>query len=198
MDCSMPVFRVHHQSPITCSNSCLLSRWCHPIISSSVIPFSSCLQSFPASGSFPMSQFFTSVSQKLELQLQHQSFQWIFRTDFLWDWLVWSPCSPRDLWESSATPQFKSISCLALNFLYGPIVTSVCDIGKIIALTRQSFVGKVMSLFFNKLSRLLVLAFFQGVSIFYAFMVAVTNCIYLGAQENKVCHCFNCLLIYLL
>ena len=50
-------------SPGVCSNSCPLSRWCHPTISSSVIPFSSCLQSFPASGSFPMSQLFTSGGQ---------------------------------------------------------------------------------------------------------------------------------------
>ena len=48
-----------------CSNSCPLSWWCHPIISSSVIPFSSCLQSFPASGSFPMSQFFSSGGQSI-------------------------------------------------------------------------------------------------------------------------------------
>ena len=50
-------------SPGTCSSSCPSSRWCHPTISSSVVPFSSCLQSFPASGSFPMSQFFTSGGQ---------------------------------------------------------------------------------------------------------------------------------------
>ena len=50
-------------TPRTCSDSCPLSRWCHPTISSSVIPFSSCHQSFPASGSFPMSQFFTSGGQ---------------------------------------------------------------------------------------------------------------------------------------
>ena len=48
-------------------NSCLLSRWCHPTISSSVIPFSSCPQSFPASGSFPVSQFFTSGDQRIEV-----------------------------------------------------------------------------------------------------------------------------------
>ena len=70
-------------SPGTCSNSCPLSRWCHPIISSSVVPFSSCLQYFPASRSFLMSQFFTSGGQTIDLQLQHQSFQWIFRVDFL-------------------------------------------------------------------------------------------------------------------
>ena len=52
-------------SSAVCSNSCPLSQWCHPIISSSVIPFSSRLQSFPASGSFPMSQFFTSGGQSI-------------------------------------------------------------------------------------------------------------------------------------
>ena len=65
------------------SNSCPSSQWCHPTISSSVVPFSSCLQSCPASGAFPMSQFFASRGQVLEFQLQHQSFQWIFRIDFL-------------------------------------------------------------------------------------------------------------------
>ena len=65
------------------SNSCPLSHWCHPTISSSVVPFSSGLQSFPASGCFPMSQFFASGGQSNEFQLQHQSFQWIFRTNFL-------------------------------------------------------------------------------------------------------------------
>ena len=52
-------------SPGTCSNSCPLSRWCHPTILSSVIPFSSCLQSFPASGSFPVSQLFASGGQSI-------------------------------------------------------------------------------------------------------------------------------------
>ena len=79
----------------------------YPIISSSVTPFSSCPQSFPASGSFPMNRPFTSGGQKLELQLQHQCFQWIFRVDSIWDWLVWSPCSPRDSQESSPAPQLK-------------------------------------------------------------------------------------------
>ena len=64
-------------------NSCPLSWWCYPTISFSVIPFSSHLQSFPASGSFPMSQFFTSGAKVLEFQLQHQSFQWTLRTDLL-------------------------------------------------------------------------------------------------------------------
>ena len=52
-------------TPKACSNSCPLSWWCHPTISSSAVPFSSCLQSFPASGSFPVSQFFTSGGQSI-------------------------------------------------------------------------------------------------------------------------------------
>ena len=63
------------------SDSCPLSRWCHPTISPSVVPFSSHFQSFPASGKWVSSSH--QVAKGLEFQLQHQSFQWIFRTDFL-------------------------------------------------------------------------------------------------------------------
>ena len=74
--CPSPTPRVY-------SNSCPLSRWCHPTILSSVGPFSSCPQSFPPSGSFQMSQLFASGGQSMEFQLKHQPFQWTFRTDFL-------------------------------------------------------------------------------------------------------------------
>ena len=65
-----------------------------------------------------------------EIQLQHESFQWIFRTDFLEDGLVGSPCCPRDSQESSQTPQFKSINSSALSFLYSPTLTSIHDYWK--------------------------------------------------------------------
>ena len=65
------------------------------------------------------------VAQVLELQLQHQSFQWIFRTDVLSDGLVGSPCSPRVCQESSPTPQFESINSLVLRFLCGSTLTSI-------------------------------------------------------------------------
>ena len=65
IDCSTPGLRVHHQLPEFTQNSCPLSRSCHPTISSSVVPFFSHLQSFPASGSFQMSQFFTSDGQSI-------------------------------------------------------------------------------------------------------------------------------------
>ena len=80
MDHSTPGFPVLHYLLGVCSNSYPLSWWCHPNISSFVTSFS-CLQSFPASGSFPMSQLFTSGDQSSGNQFQHQSFQWIFRIE---------------------------------------------------------------------------------------------------------------------
>ena len=83
MDCSISGFPILLLSPGVCSNSDPLSQWCHLTISSSATIFSFCLQSFPASGSFPVSCLFISGGQTLELQLQNQSFQWMFRVDFL-------------------------------------------------------------------------------------------------------------------
>ena len=96
----------------------------------SAVPFSSCLQSFPASGSFKKLSSSHQVAKVLEFQLQDQSFQCIFRTAFLQDGLVGSPCSPRDSQESSPTPQFKSINSSALSFLYSPTLTSIHDYWK--------------------------------------------------------------------
>ena len=75
-------------TPGVYSNSCPLSRWCHPTISSSVVPFSSCPQSLPASGVFQWLSSSHEVAKVLEFQLQHQSSQWTPRTDLLrMDWL---------------------------------------------------------------------------------------------------------------
>ena len=83
---------------------------------------------------FPIIRVFSNKSvlriRLLQLQLQHQPFQRIFRTDFLQDWLVWTPCSPRDSQESSPTPQFKSLNSSALGFLYGPAFTPTHDYWK--------------------------------------------------------------------
>ena len=127
--CPSPVPRVH-------PNPCPLSRWSQPTISSSVDHFSSCPQSFPALGSFPMSQLFTSGGQSIavsastsvlpmntQFQLQHQSFQWTL----LKDGLVGSPCSPRESQESSPTPQFKNINSSVLSLLHSPTLTSIHD-----------------------------------------------------------------------
>ena len=111
LPCPSPTPRVY-PSP------CPLSRWCHPTISSSVAPFSSCPQSLPASGSFQMSQLFSSGGQSIGVSASTSSFQWIPKTDLLYDGLVGSPCSPRDSQESSPTPQFKSINSAVLSFFF--------------------------------------------------------------------------------
>ena len=105
-------------APGACSNSCPLSWWCHPTISSSVIPFS-CLQSVPAPGSFPMSQFFTSGGQSIGVSSSLSVLPVNIQDWFPWG-LTGSPCSTRSSQESSPTPQFKSINSLVSSFLYSP------------------------------------------------------------------------------
>ena len=112
-------------TPGACSSSCPLSWWCHPTISSSVIPIFSHLQSFPASGSFPRSQFFTSGDQSIGASAAASVLPMNIQDWFPLDWLVWSPCSPKESLESSPIPQFKSINSSALSFLYGPTLTSI-------------------------------------------------------------------------
>ena len=118
---------VHHQLPESTQTHV---HW----ISDAIQPFHPL--SSPSPPALNLSQYqglFKSVSSShqvakvLEFQLQHQSFQWIPRTDFLQDGLVGSPCSPRDSQESSPTPQFKSIHSLVLSSLYSPTLTSIHD-----------------------------------------------------------------------
>ena len=141
-------------------NSRPLSQWCHPTISSSVAPFSSCPQSFPVSESFPMSRSSHQVAKVLELQLQRQSFQWVFRADFLSDWLVWAPCrsspgaapcSPGDSQESTPAPHFDGINSSVLSLLYSPTLTSVHDYWKNHSFDYTDLCWQLMSLLFNTL-----------------------------------------------
>ena len=117
-------------TPGACSNSCPPSRWCHPTISSSVVPFSFGLQSFPASRSFPVSQFFASGGQSMGASASASVLPMNIQDWFLLNWLVGPPCSPRDSQESSPMPQFKNINFLMLSLLYGPTVTSLHDLLK--------------------------------------------------------------------
>ena len=114
-------------TPGTCLNLCPMSQWCHPIISSSVVPFSSCLQSFPLSGSFPMSQFFTSGGQNTGTSASASVLPVNMQDRFPLGWISLQSRNPR---ESSPTPQFRSINSLALSFLYGPALTSLHDYWK--------------------------------------------------------------------
>ena len=99
-------------------------------ISSSVIPFSTHLQSFWASGSFPMSLFFVSGAQSTGVSTSASVLPMNIQDWFPLGWTGWSPCSLRDPQESSPTPQFKSINSSALSFLYSPTLTSIHDYWK--------------------------------------------------------------------
>ena len=133
-------------------NLCPLSQWCHPTISSSVIPFSSCLQSFPESESFQMSQLFTSRGQRIGVSASTSVLPMNTQDWSLLEWLVAFPCSTRDSQESSPTPHFRSINSLVVTFLYVQLSHPCMTTGKTTALTRRNFVDKVMSLLFNMLS----------------------------------------------
>ena len=110
-------------NPRVYSDSCPSSQWCHPAISSSIVPFFSCPQFLPASESFPMSQLFTWGGQSTVVPIYHHAFQRNPRADLLQNRLVGSPWSPRDSQESSPTSQFKSINSLVLSLLHSPTLT---------------------------------------------------------------------------
>ena len=133
-------------------NSYALSWWCHPAISSSVIPFSSCLQSLPASGSFPMSQLcmrwpkYWSFSLSVSPSNEHPGLV-SFRIDWT-DLLAVQRTRKRLLQHHSSKASILRCSAFFTLQLSHPYMTA----GKNMALTRQTFVGKVVSLLFNMLS----------------------------------------------
>ena len=145
-------------SPRVCSDSCPLSQWCHPTISSSVVPFSSCPQSFPASGSLPPSirrPKYWSFSFSINL-----SNEYLGLISFSTDWfdLLAVQGTLKSLRSKASTLQFSA-------FLMAQISHPYIDYWKNHSLTIQTFAGKVMFLLFNTLSSLSQL-FSQGASIF--------------------------------
>jgi len=127
MDRSTPGLPVHHQPPVFTQTH---AHWVgdaiqpsHPLSSPSPPAFNLSQHQ----GVFKWVSSLQQVAKELEFQLQHQSFQWTPRTDFLQNGLVGSPCSPRDSQESSPTPQFKSINSSVPSFLHSPTLTSIHD-----------------------------------------------------------------------
>ena len=121
--CSLPTSRA-------CSNSCPSCQWCHPTNSSSVVPFCSCLQSFPASESFPMSQLFTWGSQSTGVSalasfLPKKSQGWSPS-----EWTGWISLQSKGLSRVFSNIRFKSINSSVLCFLYSPTLTSIHDYWK--------------------------------------------------------------------
>ena len=179
--CPSPSTGVH-------SNSRPSTWWCHPTISLSVVPFSSCLHCFPASGSFLMSQLFALVVKVLGISFSISIYsRYSGLISFRMDWL--------DLLAVQGTLesllQHYSSKALILQcsaFFIVQLSQSYTTTGKI-------FVGKVMSLLLHMLPRL-VMAFLPW-SKHLIIMAAVTISSDFGPQENKVCHCLHCFPIYL-
>ena len=142
-------------TPRAYSNSCPLSRWCHPTISSSVVPFSSRLQSFPASGSFQMSQFFASGGQSIGGSASTSVLPMNTQDQPTLGWTGWISLQSEELsrvFSNTTVQKHLRRSALFTVQISYPYIT----IEKTIALTRWSFVDKVMSLLFNMLSRLVI------------------------------------------
>ena len=121
-------------TPRVCSNSCPLSQWCHPTIWSSVVPFSFCFQSFPASGSFPMSRLFASDGQSIGASASASALPMNIQG--------WFPLGLTGL--KASILQHSTFFMVQLLYLY-------MTTRKTIALTIWIFLGKVMSLLFNTL-----------------------------------------------
>ena len=194
VDCSTPGFPVHHQLPELAQTPV---HWVGDTTQPSYLLSSPSPPAFNLSQHQGLFQWVNSshqVAKLWELQFQHQSFQWILRTDFLYNWQVWSSSSPRDSQECSPTPQFKSISASPLSFLYGPTLTSIQDYWKNIALARSTLVGKVMSLIFNKVSRLVIAFLPRSKHLLVSCLQSLSAVI---LEPKKFCPCFHCFPIYL-
>ena len=146
--------------PRACSNSCPSSQWCHPTVSSSVVPFSSCPQSFPASGSFQMSQLFTSGGQSIGVSASASVLPMNIQN--------WFPLGLTSLisLQSKGLSRIFSNTTVQKHQFFGaqlslwsnshPYMTT----GKTIALTRRTFVGNVMSLLHSSLTCVLIIVKF--------------------------------------
>ena len=141
-------------TPRAYSNSCPSRRWCHSTISFSVFPFSSCLQSFPALGSFPVSQLFTSGGRSIGVSASAPVLPMNSQDWFPLGWTGWISLQSKELSRilSNTTVQKNQFFSAQLSFFSHSNMTT----GKTIALTRQTYVGRVMSLLFNMLSRLVI------------------------------------------
>ena len=155
-----------------------------------VIPFSFGVQSFPAKGSFPVSHFFTSGPQRIEFQLQHQSSQSIFRmASFRIDWF--DILAVQGTLKSLLQYHGSKASIIWCSAFFMVQLSHLCmTTGKIIDLPRWIFVGKVMSLFFNMLSKL-VITFPPRSKRFLISWLQSPFAVILEPQ-NKVCHRFHC------
>ena len=180
-------------APRTYSNSCPLSRWCHPTISSSVVPFSSCLQSFPASGSLQMSQFFASGGQSIGVSSSASVLPMNIQDWFPLRLTGWISLQSQGLLRVFSNTTVQKHQFFSTHFtvqLSHPYITT----GKTIVLTRWVFAGKVMLLHFNTLSRLVVTFPPRNKCSLISWLKS-PSAVILEPPKNKVCHCTNKVLV---
>ena len=188
--CPSPTPRVY-------SNSGPLSQWCHPIISSSVIPFSLPSSIFPTSGSFRMSQYFTSSGQSIGVSASTSVLPMNIQDWFPLGWTGWIFLQSKRLSSifSNTTVQKHQFFRTQISLYFNSHIHSWL-LKKTIALTRWTFVGKVMPLLFNKLSRL-VITFLPRSKCLLISWLHSSSAVILEPKKNKLCHCFHCFPIYL-
>ena len=183
--CPSPTPRVY-------PNSGPSSRWCHPAISSSVVPFSSCPQSLPASESFPMSLLlrwpkYWTFSFSISPSNEHPGL--IIRMDWLGLLAIQGTLKSLLQYHSSKAPILQC-SAFFIVQLSHPYMTT----GKTIALTRRTFVGKVMSLLLNMLSRLVITFLPRSKRLLISWLQSPSAVI---LEPKKDSQCSHCLPIYL-
>ena len=199
-DCLQPYELQHARPPCPSPtpgvhlNSCALSRWYHAAISSSVIPFSSCPQSLPASGSFPMCKLFAWDGQCIGVSA---SASVLLKNTQDWSplgWTGWISFKAKGLSRvfTNTTVQKHQYFAVFTVQVSHPYMTT----GKTIALTRWTFVGKVMSLLLNMLSRL-VITFLPRSKCLLISWLKSPSAVILEPPKNKFWHCFHCFPIYL-
>ena len=143
-------------TPRVQSNPCPLSRLCHPTISASVIPFSSCPQSFPASGYFQISQLFILGGQSIEVSASTSVLPMDTQDWYTLGWTSWISLEFKWLSRVFSNTTVQNHQFFSAQYFYSPNSHPYMTTGKTIALTRWTFVDKVMSLLLNMLSRLVI------------------------------------------
>ena len=198
MDYSTPGLPLHQQHPEFTQTHCPLSRWCHPTISYSVIPFF-CLQTFQASGSFQMSQFVISHGQSIGVSASASVLPMNIQGWFPLGWTGWISLQSKGLsrvFSSTTVEKHQFFGTQPSLWSNSYIHTTLHHTGKTIALTRRTFVVKEMSLLFNMLSRFVIVFIPRSKHLLISWL-QVTICSDFGVQENEVFHCFHCFPIYL-
>ena len=183
-------------SPRACLNSSPLSQWCNPAISSSVVPFSFCPQSLPASGSFPISQLFPSGGQSTGISASASILPMKTQNLSPSGWTGWISLQSKGLSRVFSNTTVLKASIFRHSAFFSPTLTSIHDYWKNHSLTRRTFVGKIMSLLFNMLSKL-VITFLPRSKYLLISWLQSPSAVILEPRKIKVSHSFHCFPIYL-